>query len=263
MTKEENGGAGKRTLDDHCILASRCRFAGDEAKCNDMCGAFAQMHSATGRHTLAGLPQDYRLVTAANSPVRAEQPHVYRHVDAYIETFDRQFEVDGEYIRSVYLFSAEPGTGKTTTAAALLNEYIAHHYAGAKKRGQTPAKRPGYFLDVNRWQALFNRVYMASGDRRDELAAQFEDERRKAEQAQFAVFDDIGVRESTTGFKTHLHDVINTRVTERRPTVFTSNVPIDKLRDLFGDDRLPDRIRDLCVVLSPEGGSKRGNKRTR
>jgi len=259
LTKHSN----KKTLETKCILADRCKSAGDAVKCTELCSAYAQVHSATGRHSLADIPRDYALTTMRNSPVRAEQPEVYRLIDAYISTFDRQFDEEDEPIRSVYLYSRNPGTGKTTTAVALLNEWIAAHYVGSVKRGMTPNRKPGYFFDVNRWQALFNRIYMSSGDRRDELAGEFERQRTNAERATFAVFDDIGVRETSEGFRAHLHDVINYRVSERLPTVYTSNVTIEELPELFGEERLADRIRDLCVEITFEGESRRGKRKTK
>lgn len=67
----------------------------------------------------------------------------------------------------------------------------------------------------------------------------------------------IGVRGATEAFRSYLHAIINYRTTNGLPTVYTSNLPIEDMAQVF-DDRLYDRMRDQCAVLHFEGGSKRG-----
>src|SRR5690606_40051949 len=52
------------------------------------------------------------------------------------------------------------------------------------------------------------------------------------------------------------HDLIDYRVTNRLPTIYTSNVTIDELAEVY-DRRLWDRVRDMCLVLEFSGESKR------
>ncbi|WP_449600347.1 hypothetical protein [Paenibacillus sp. Marseille-Q9583] len=77
----------------------------------------------------------------------------------------------------------------------------------------------------------------------------------------FVVIDDIGVRDATEGFRGDLHSVINYRVTNAMPTVYTSNVLMDDLATVF-DKRLADRIRDMCIEIRFIGESKRGLRKT-
>jgi DNA replication protein DnaC len=78
-----------------------------------------------------------------------------------------------------------------------------------------------------------------------------------ATNAPFLVMDDIGVRDASEAFRADLHAIINARVADGRPTVYTSNVPMIQTASVF-DRRLADRIRDLCVEMTFEGGSRRG-----
>lgn len=78
-----------------------------------------------------------------------------------------------------------------------------------------------------------------------------------AQTARFAVFDDIGVRDATDGFRGDLHSVINGRVTAGLPSVFTSNIPLAGMETVF-DRRLADRMRDQTIEYSFVGVSKRG-----
>ncbi|WP_309244784.1 DNA replication protein [Cohnella silvisoli] len=162
-------------------------------------------------------------------------------------------------VKSLYLYSATPGTGKTTTAAALLNEWLTVNYIGSLQRNRQADERPAYFLDVNAWQTdynAFNRPRVP-----DEIAApaaaRYYAAQRIAQTVPFLVADDLGVRDASEAFRADLHTVINARVAAELPTVYTSNIPLAELGSLF-DRRLADRVRDLCVEFTFVGESKRG-----
>ncbi|WP_246586611.1 ATP-binding protein [Cytobacillus gottheilii] len=197
------------------------------------------------------------MVTVASSPARADQADVYKNVDAYVATFERQFDAEGERIKSLYLFSESPGTGKTTTAAAILNEWLVAHYTGSIQRGQQALQRPAHWLDVNEFQTQYNLATMTN----DESAmAAIKTVIQRTQQAPFAVLDDIGVRSASEAFRSYLHAIINHRTANGLPTVYTSNLPIEDMAQVF-DARLYDRMRDQCAVLAFAGQSKRGMRR--
>lgn len=230
-----------------------------------------------GRIALANAPSDYRHLTLANSPARKSQAEVYELLAKYTATFSRMFDAEGERIKSLYLFSANTGTGKTTSAVAVMNEYIIANYLGALKNGQQPLQQPAYFLDVNEWQTLYNGF--SRGNIPQDIAEQYSrpyyEMMEKAKHAPFAVLDDIGVRKATTGFAGDLHTIINHRTANGMPTIYTSNIPLSSdvpvekrvealkpydILDMFGP-RLYDRVRDQCAVIPFEGESKRGKRK--
>ncbi|ATO08502.1 ATP-binding protein [Bacillus velezensis] len=265
------------TNENTCVLADGCKAAGTDA-CTRHCTHFITMHGASGeggRSGAAGLPREYRLVTLKNSPARAalyikkREPSVIKEsvttmAEAYVKSFERQFDQEtgiispADRIKSMYLVSEKTGTGKTTTAAALLNEWLRVHYSGSLRRGLTPLQRPAYFLDVNEWQTEFNLATMANDD---EGMAEFQRKMKLAMSAPFAVLDDIGVRDCTPAFRGYLHAVINARVTNQLPTIYTSNIALDSLADVFKEKRLADRVGDLCREIEFVGESKRGMRR--
>jgi len=246
-----------------CLLAPYSRQADGEymPTMTDACVAFHGLNGDGGRVGAANVPADYRYVTLDNSPARDSQQSVYKALDAYVRTFERQFEVDGERIKSLYLFSESPGTGKTTSAVAVLNAWLVTHFLGSLQRNRQPLQAPAYFLDVNSWQTDYNEFNRARvpDSIAEPAAKRYYSAMERAKQAPFAVLDDIGVRQATEGFRGDLHSVINYRVSNAMPTVYTSNLPIDDMARVF-DSRLYDRMRDMCALLEFEGESKRGRR---
>jgi DNA replication protein DnaC len=228
-----------------------------------------------GRVANAGTPADYRLLTLSTSPAREEQAKIYATLEKYVSTFERMFEPDGNRIKALYLWSESPGTGKTTTAIAVLNEWMIAHYLGSLKRERQALQTPAYFLDVNEWQTDYNNFNRPKvPDAIAEPAAKrYYRAMEHAKHAPLAVLDDIGLRDSTDGFRGDLHAIINHRTTNAMPTIYTSNLPLlydgkkEKfvpepydLIDVFGEQRLVDRMRDMCAVLHFGGESKRGKR---
>jgi len=209
-----------------------------------------------GRIALAGAPTSYRYLTLSNSPARESQAKAYGLLEKYIATFQRMFDADGERIKSLYLFSVSPGTGKTTSAVVALNSYIIENYLGSLKRGIQPSQQPAMFLDINEMQTKYNLATMTNDeDGLNEIKTII----KRASTVDFLVCDDIGLRGATDSFRSLVHAIINARTTADKPTVYTSNVPISELATVF-DARLADRVRDQCAVIAFEGESKRGRR---
>jgi DNA replication protein DnaC len=213
-----------------------------------------------GRVANANTPADYRLLTVKNSPARENQAKIYSTIEKYTATFDRMFEDFGKdtngRIKSLYLWSESPGTGKTTTAIAILNEWLIAHYLGSLKRNRQAIQTPAYFLDTNEFQTQYNLATMTN----DEAAmSAIKATIQRTQTSPFAVLDDIGVRSASEAFRAYVHAIVNYRTTNGLPTVFTSNLPIEEMADVF-DARLYDRMRDMCAVLHFNGESKRGKR---
>lgn len=255
-----------RPIDDKCILRDPCDRAGVEGYCSPICPHYIAMHGldgTAGKVAASGIPPMYSSITLSNSPVRQDQPEVYRAIDEYVKTFKRQFEPDpdGKTIKSLYLVSREVGTGKTTTASAIANEFQIRHYIGSLKRGLKPARIPVYFLALNEWQGLFNEFNRPNVPPHiaEPASHTFYEQQETAKNVPLLVLDDIGLRSASEAFIHELLIIINYRNTRELPTVYTSNVPIDELEKMY-TKQLFDRVRDRLIVLNFKGGSKRGQR---
>ncbi len=241
----------------NCILSERHKDGC--ASCPATCPHYIALQGLSGkggRVAAANLPEDYKHVTLRNSPARASQPKVYAMLDQYVATFSRQFDEEGERIKSLYLFSESPGTGKTTTAAALINAWLVEHYLGSLKRNRQALQQPAYFLDVNELQTKYNLATMTGDEKElDEVKRTM----RRCMDVPFLVMDDCGIRSASESFKSIVHAIINARTSGNKPTVYTSNLPIEDMAKVF-DARLYDRIRDQCLDISFSGTSQRGRR---
>lgn len=253
------------------------RNLGNPELCKPLNPAYIAMHGfggKGGRVANSAIPTDYKGLLLADSTAREGQTKIYEKMESYVDSLEKQFadvqarlEAEGKTpverrIKSLYYWSTSPGTGKTTLAATIMNEYLLKHFIGCFERGSQPKQRPVYFLDVNQLQTDyngFNRPRVPE-DIAEKASARYYRAIEHAKHADFAVLDDIGVRDSTDGFRGDLHSVINHRVTEQLPTIYTSNIPIKSLPDVYGEQRLGDRVGDLTQEIHFGGTSKRGKR---
>jgi DNA replication protein DnaC len=241
----------------------------DGAKpCGENCGHFVSMHGKSGkggRVASAGIPEEYRTFTLRNNPVREGQPDAFKLLDRLGDSYKRMFErpeTPRDTIKNVYLWSREPGTGKTASACALANHWQVTYYLGSLSRGQLPKEDAIYLLDTPELQAQFNMHNRpnATGEHAEQAYSRYIKMLNHAKEADLLVMDDIGTRDATKAFMGDLHTLINYRYTKRKPTIFTSNLPMSEMQDVF-DSRIYDRVRDLTVEIQFKGASKRGARK--
>ena len=184
----------------------------------------AAVISVQARYEAAGIPKGYRDIYLDNSPAREDQSEIYSLLESYVKTFT----ADDVRIKNLYLYSQASGTGKSSTSIAILSEYIRRRFMYLASKGRTIPEVLALFMDVNDVQTRYNMAIMSNDD--EEMARIVADIKRYST-APFLVL----------------------------PTVYTSNVPISDLANVF-DARLADRIGDMCGVLQFSGSSKRGKR---
>jgi DNA replication protein DnaC len=218
-----------------------------------------------GRIGASNSPADYRMLTLKNSPAREEQAKIYDFLDKYVATFERMFDEGSPRIKSLYFWSKNTGTGKTTTASALLNEYVIANYLGSLKRNRQALQNPAYFLSVNNLQQKHNKSHLpASLSTKEKLGEELINEIERAKKIPFLVMDDLAVRKATSAFVGILYDICDYRTASGLPTIYTSNKSLEELRIFFYEEdeegKLVDRIRDMNQVINFSGESKRGKR---
>lgn len=140
-------------------------------------------------------------------------------VSSYIMNFEK-FKANG---MGLYIYSGVKGSGKTLLSCCLLNE-IGKRYVGSTK-----------FCNVLDFLDMTKKGY--SGDDRD-VTVLFD--------ASLLVLDDIGVQMSKEWVDTVLYRLINSRYINRLPTIYTSNLSVEKLKV---DDRISDRIESTTYFV--------------
>ena len=149
--------------------------------------------------------------------------------------------------KSIYIFSDNPGVGKTFLACALLQEiagYAAEWFYNEVDR--MPMIQYGVQLDNT-----YLPVYFA--DSAELVDSRFEEESigelSKARRADFLVLDDVFNERDTEFALGEVAKLINHRYKARKPTIFTSNHKYDELvSDTYGVklDRVASRLDEMC-----------------
>lgn len=154
---------------------------------------------------------------------------------------------DGRFRELGLLFTGPPGTGKTHLAVAVLHELIRNF-----------AVR-GRFVDFT---TLIHQIQTTFDPRSPESKSQVLD---PVVGADVLVLDELGAQKPTAWVQDVLYLIINTRYTERRPTLFTTNYRLPQARPAQqrtqeprlerGLDRGADPVDDFTLLerrISPQ-----------
>lgn len=132
----------------------------------------------------------------------------------------------------LYICSGTKGSGKTMLSCCILNE-LTKRYVGSVK-----------FVNALDFLEMTKKGYQGE-----------ENEVQSLYDAKVLVIDDIGVQMSKEWVETVFYRLINDRYVNRKPTIYTSNLPIDKLKM---DDRIIDRIESTTFIINlPEESIRR------
>lgn len=146
-----------------------------------------------------------------------------RLINGFMINFNR-FREEG---KGLYIYSQTKGSGKTMLACCLLNE-LSYRYAVSTK-----------FVTVLDFIEMTKKSFKGEMEDVDAIY-----------KAGVLILDDIGVQMSKEWVDTVLYRLINDRYNNKRITIYTSNIPVDKLKI---DERTAERIEaDTFCIDMPE-----------
>lgn len=258
-----------KTNESRCLLAVTCQHAGDPTRCHDLCWPWRKLYGQSGSGGLygeTGIDAEYRYVTSATLPFAEQNPKVYRFVRRFCENVAEYVDEKGY---SAYFYSKPSpgnklgtGTGKTTAACAIANEYLIHRLRQHFNRERMLVTTPVLFVNVARLQNTYNAMFRQNETLAQEASDLFYSLKERAMTVDLLILDDIGVRDGGNTFVSELYEIIDERVSNSRSTIYTSNLPIEELANIF-DPRIVSRIRANCAEVPFSGPDMRDwrNKR--
>ena len=173
--------------------------------------SYAQM-----RRSRSGMPKEYTYKRGKdfNWDYYRDDTNPQKNIaNAFISRYE-EFRRSG---RGLYIYSATKGSGKTLLACCLANEVMERYNAVVK------------FVQVLDYIDLIKR--------KDEDADM---ERHSLKRCGLLILDDVGVQtEKQEWINNALFSLVDERYRNMLPTLYTSNVPIEKAS---GDDRIQSRI---------------------
>jgi DNA replication protein DnaC len=217
-----------------------------------------------GKQHDAGIPSEYKQTTLETSRSKEAQSNVYRNLEEYVKTFKKAFNVkrnDKENrLKDLFFYSKETGTGKTESSCALANEFLHYSYIrSVMLEDPNSFYRPVYFIDMPKLQSLYLKANRGGTpqDIREESSSEYYLMLLKAKKARLCIFDEMALRDVSEAFRGDIHELINHRTVENLTSIYTSNVPLKEMLDIY-DQRLYDRIRRYTVEFNFVGESQRG-----
>jgi len=188
--------------------------------------------SASARTARANIPTRYQHCSLDN--FEAYNESLKRAVD-YAKRVVAQFPVRIGERDSGLLMIGLPGVGKTHLAVAMLRACIA-------KGGS------GLFYTTSELMSLLRNTYSGQADTTESAVL------RDVSEADIVVFDDLGRERASEWRDEMLHLIVNSRYSNRRPTIFTTNYDVGEIDDFDSLQvrvglRVYSRLQEMCELM--------------
>lgn len=199
---------------------------------------------------LTGLPVEYH---SARKETYQFNSNVALFESYLRDTFNRTKDMVANGSNMAFM-SADKGTGKTYTAATILNEYVI-----ATAIGHFDYERPvARYLKYSAWANELRKMYRINDDDfSEQLLADFE----HLKEVPLLVIDDIGSGRMTNFITDYTYELIDYRKENKKSTIFTTNLTRDQLnsQECLGDI-ITSRLFYNTVIYDISGVDLRGAK---
>ncbi len=250
------------TNESKCYLAHKCKRAGEESQCNNLCYPFIRLHGENGEGgviKVAGVPKKYRSNRSDQLPFEEANPKAFKVITVYCKDVINQVKRGtGLYLHGIPNEQNPKGcgNGKTTAAVAILNEYLIARVIQDVTKEQRIDNVPALFMNVSKFQNTFNSMFRGTKERQEQAAEGYYTLKARMKKVPLLVMDDIGIRDSTESFKSEFYEIIDDRANEGLATIYTSNVPIKALEKIL-DERIASRIEGATAIIPFSGKDNR------
>lgn len=211
-----------------CQAVDRCPGYGKDEHCHDLCWGYLSMRQMFRQ---CQIPRKYSGCRLANLPFHASCPDAFRAIHRFVTNI-KTLVAEG---KGLYLFGKTPGTGKTTAACTIGNEYIISKAFTSQQQPQV------LFVTTSK---LLERLRKAM-DWQDEALSDY---LRLIETIPLLIMDDIGAEKPSEWVQERFYNIVNDRNNELLSTVFTSNLTLDELELRLGS-RVRSRIEEMTIAI--------------
>ncbi|PEM65347.1 DNA replication protein [Bacillus pseudomycoides] len=250
------------TFENKCALASRCKIAGDELRCNETCFPYVLTHGITGEKGLwksTKVPNRYRSSFLLTLPIKEQNPTAYSFIKVYIEKVTTMVSQGiGLYLYSIPSPSNRmgTGTGKTTVATAIVNEFILERIVQHAKGENKIVDNPALFLKASELQNTYNAQFRGTDEMKVEASKKYYALKAMMLKTELLVIDDIALRNTTQAYQDEFYEVIDRRYNNEQCTIFTSNTPVEEVGQVL-NYQIASRVEGMTEQVLFKGDDNR------
>ncbi|WP_214796540.1 MULTISPECIES: ATP-binding protein [unclassified Exiguobacterium] len=240
------------------VLEPYCKRCGERGGCDYTCYPYVIMHGMNGDGGIwksTQVPKRYQKSFLKNLPIAEQNPASYKFVSRYIE---RVTELVRRGI-GLYLYSIPnkenrkgTGTGKTTVATAIINEYVIQRVIEHSKGEYPIVENPALFVKASEFQNTFNEQFRGTDESKQKAASKFLKYKKLMLSVELLVIDDIALRGTTEAYQDLLYEIIDKRYNEELTTIFTSNTPLEQLGEVM-NYQIASRIEGMTEEVLLKG----------
>lgn len=221
-----------------CPVFDRCKRRTGEAPLprdyatNPDCVGYVMLEKAL---RLSGLPPEYQY---ANKIAYRFNPNNAAYANSLQSLFERTVDMVSKGSNLAFM-SPHKGTGKTFTAATILNEYI----IATALKGFDYERPTGKYLKFSTWANKLRRMYQLNdADFSEEVMHEFD----MLKEVPLLVIDDIGSGRITNFIRDMTYELIDHRKENLKSTIFTTNLTREQM-EMVDNTGVPLTLGDIIT----------------